>query len=418
MAKAKKISQNQLQQEAHDALVPQTIPKVDNSRWRCLDDWNEVTTRQTSPPTIPAHHNWLPGNAPVSQIWEYSSTKTTEEKMEVENTKQIQSYLQDYRRAAEAHRLTRRHIQSYIQPGMSLYEIAEEIERVSQITTGAKGLRSGRGFPTGLSLNHIAAHYTPNPGEKKSSPIFTENDIMKVDFGTHVNGRIIDCAFSLAMNEQWDPLLLATKEATNAGLKLAGPDADFGELATAMGEVISSHEVEIKGKILPVLPIRNLNGHTMEPYLIHAGKSLPFHKCKNSTRMVENEVYAIETFASVGGIGFVEEGGDCSHYMMPRNIALAGPEFLGLQSLPSKSSKELFTRIQSNFGSLAFCRRWLTELNEEPHGTALHQLCRSNVVTAYPPLVETNTEAMTSQFEHTVWLRPNGKEVLSRGDDY
>ena len=44
---------------------------------------------------------------------------------------------------------------------------------------------SGIAFPTGCSLNHVAAHYTPNKGDKT---VLGYDDVMKVDFGTHVNG--------------------------------------------------------------------------------------------------------------------------------------------------------------------------------------------------------------------------------------
>lgn len=41
---------------------------------------------------------------------------------------------------------------------------------------------------------------------------------------------------------------------------------------------MESFEVEIDGKIYPVKSVRNLNGHSIEPYRIHAGKSVPIIK--------------------------------------------------------------------------------------------------------------------------------------------
>lgn len=44
---------------------------------------------------------------------------------------------------------------------------------------------------------------------------------MKVDFGVHVNGRIVDSAFTLNFaGEEWDLLLTAVKEATEMGVKV------------------------------------------------------------------------------------------------------------------------------------------------------------------------------------------------------
>ena len=49
-----------------------------------------------------------------------------------------------------------------------------------------------------------------------------------------------------------------------------------------------------------VKPVRNLNGHSIAPYQIHAGKSVPIVKGGEATRMEEGEYFAIETFGSTG----------------------------------------------------------------------------------------------------------------------
>jgi methionyl aminopeptidase len=41
---------------------------------------------------------------------------------------------------------------------------------------------------------------------------------------------------------------------------------------------MESFEVEINGKVYPVKSVRNLNGHSIEDYKIHAGKSVPIVK--------------------------------------------------------------------------------------------------------------------------------------------
>lgn len=61
-------------------------------------------------------------------------------------------------------------------------------------------------------------------------------------------------------------------------------------------------------------PIRNLNGHSVGLYRIHAGKTVPIVKGGEAVRMEENEIFAIETFGSTGR-GFVHDDMECSHYM-------------------------------------------------------------------------------------------------------
>lgn len=41
---------------------------------------------------------------------------------------------------------------------------------------------------------------------------------------------------------------------------------------------MESYEVELDGKLHQVKCIRNLNGHSIGPYQIHAGKSVPIVK--------------------------------------------------------------------------------------------------------------------------------------------
>lgn len=71
----------------------------------------------------------------------------------------------DIRRAAEVHRQVRQYAREYIRPGLTMTEIADTIENGTRALVEENGLKSGIGFPTGLSLNHCAAHYTPNAGD-------------------------------------------------------------------------------------------------------------------------------------------------------------------------------------------------------------------------------------------------------------
>jgi len=70
------------------------------------------------------------------------------------------------RRAAEVHRQTRKYAQQFIRPGMSIMEITNRIEATNRRLIEASGLDAGIAFPTGASLNHCAAHWTPNMGDE------------------------------------------------------------------------------------------------------------------------------------------------------------------------------------------------------------------------------------------------------------
>ncbi|OQR68186.1 methionine aminopeptidase 2-like [Tropilaelaps mercedesae] len=371
---------------------------------------------QTEPPTIPVRELYPNENFSAGECVIYPRPKdlprddqtaknrlTSEEKKALELVSE-QEY-RELRLAAEVHRQTRQYIQRYVKPDMSMIHICETLENTARQLIQENKLEAGLAFPTGCSLNHVAAHYTPNAGDPT---VFNANDVCKIDFGTHVNGRIIDCAFTWTFNNKYDRLLEAVREATYAGIATAGIDVRLCDIGEAVQEVMESYEVEIDGKTYPVKCIRNLNGHSIAPYRIHAGKTVPIVKGGEQTRMEEGEVFAIETFGSTGR-GMVHDDMEVSHYMKNFNV--------GHVPLRLNSSKQLLNVINENFSTLAFCRRWLDRLGQTKYLMALKDLCDKNIVDPYPPLCDIKG-CYTAQYEHTIILRPTCKEIVSKGDDY
>ncbi len=90
-----------------------------------------------------------------------------------------------------------------------------------------------------------------------------------MDFGTQINGRIIDSAWTVCFQERFDPLLEAVREVmsrllyllfpeklftddllqmnslkgTNEGIRQAGIDVRLSDIGVAIQEVIESYEV-------------------------------------------------------------------------------------------------------------------------------------------------------------------------------
>ncbi|CAD6198124.1 unnamed protein product [Caenorhabditis auriculariae] len=107
----------------------------------------------------------------------------------------------------------------------------------------------------------------------------------------------------------------------------------------------------------------------------------------------------------------LENDMECSHYM--KNFELADEKI----PLRLARSKGLLNLIDKNFGTLAFCRRWIDRTGETKYLMALKDLCDKGIVDPYPPLCDVKG-SYTAQWEHTLLLRPTCKEVVSRGDDY
>eukprot|EP00271_Cylindrocystis_brebissonii_P018172 TRINITY_DN5030_c0_g5_i1.p1 TRINITY_DN5030_c0_g5~~TRINITY_DN5030_c0_g5_i1.p1 ORF type:complete len:476 (+),score=115.94 TRINITY_DN5030_c0_g5_i1:150-1577(+) len=362
---------------------------------------------QTDPPSIPVADLFPSGIFPKGEEQDYKDDNLWRVKSEeLREQERIEHPIyNDMRQAAEVHRQVRKYIRTYAKPGVLMTDICETLENMVRRLIKENGLNAGIAFPTGCSLNWVAAHWTPNSGDKT---VLQYDDVMKLDFGTQIGGRIIDCAFTVAFNPVYDPLLAAAREATNTGVREAGIDVRLGDIGAAIQEVMESYEVEIGGKIFPVKSVRNLNGHSIGPYQIHAGKSVPIVKGGEQTKMEEGDLFAIETFGSTGK-GYVREDLECSHYMKNFDV--------GHVPLRLPRAKQLLATIDRNFGTLAFCRRYLDRLGEQKYLMALKNLCDAGVVQPYPPLCDIKG-SFVAQFEHTIYLRPTCKEVLSRGDDF
>jgi methionyl aminopeptidase len=336
----------------------------------------------------------------------------------------LDTEVRDLRRAAEAHRQVRGFLRdnNIMRPGMRLYDIAEQIEAASRhFSAGGPddegSLSSGVAFPTGLSINHIAAHDSAmGPSDMRT---LGADDVMKVDIGVHVNGRIIDSAWTVHHNDKFDPLIETVREATYAGIRAAGVDVHILDIGDAVEEVLDAGEISLDGRDpVPIRAIRNLNGHSIGPYRIHAGKTVGITRSTMSAedrardprnRMEEGELYAIEVFASTGK-GYCAEAGECSHYMMDYDAAHV--------PLRLPSAKRVLSIIRKEYGTLAFSSRDLQRVAGDTKVMGgLRCLVDAGIINMYPPLVD-EKGCYTAQFEHTLILRPTCKEVLSKGSDY
>ncbi|KAF4666475.1 Methionine aminopeptidase 2 [Perkinsus chesapeaki] len=318
------------------------------------------------------------------------------------------------RAAARIHRTVRHEMEAKIKPGMRLDTFVDDLE--AKVNLHAKfdpkrPLERGWGFPTGVCLNEVAAHFTPNNPAFSTAPppqsiIYTANDVLKVDFGVHVDGHIIDCAFSVTHNPLLVPLLETVKEATYTGIRTAGVDVRLCDVGAAVSEVMNSGELEDG---TPVKVIYNLCGHSVGNYKIHDGQAVPLVDNGDQSKMKSNQLYAIETFGGVGGgiTGYVTSVGDPSHFML-------SPYYERFSSLLSSNAKRTLSLILKRFSTMPFADRWLSAFD----CGNLRELMQYNVVMDCPPLVDAGPGGYIAQFEHTIMLGDMGTEIISKGPDY
>ena len=269
--------------------------------------------------------------------------------------------------------------------GKTLYEICEKIEKEIRENGGNPA------FPVNVSLNEIAAHYTAEPNDRQ---IVSEQDVLKLDIGVHVDGYIADTAVTISYNNEFHSLVKASENALLEALKVARSKAKSNEIGKAIENSI------IKSGYMP---IKNLSGHSLERYTIHAGKSIPNINSFGSFLLESDKAYAIEPFVTLkNGIGIVHEG----------NVANI---FAIISRKPTKN-KELdnfLNDIWGRYKSLPFALRWLLDKYDEKNArNFLDILKKKKNIHAYPILVE-GKKMMVSQSEHTIIPHETFTEVIT-----
>jgi methionyl aminopeptidase len=296
----------------------------------------------------------------------------------------------DFKRSGIIHKIVQHNVIENLNKFNTALDIVEFIEEnIKDLTKYDPNypLKSGIGFPVGTSINDIAAHFTPS---KNNNIIIKDDDLIKIDFGVHINGCITDGAFSWCPNGKYNDLIDISKGATELAIKNSGVDVILGELGGLIQEYIESKEIEIDNKILPIKSIYDLSGHNIAPYIIHLNKAVPNIRIPYFERMKENEVFAIETFPTTGN-GSILNDIECNHFMIEnKNLNL-------LNKIKNNDIKKIYNSRKT----LAFCPRWFD-----------FEIPNSSFITKYPVL-KTSDGGIVAQYEKTIYIKSNGIEILN-----
>ena len=260
-------------------------------------------------------------------------------------------------------------------PGARLKEVAEGIEGYIRSEGAAPA------FPANLSRNDEAAHFTPAPDDTVA---LVEGDLLKVDVGAHLDGAIADTADTVEVGgtHRFDHLIRAAREGRAAGIARVKAGARVEDVSRAIAEAIRARGVK---------PVVDLTGHSIERYLLHAGKSIPNVPSASEALLEEGEVIAIEPFAT-NGMGSIGNGPFGNILRFRRDPGNSDPALAAM-----------FAR----FRTLPFTARWLVSPEE---AEALRRARK--FLQTYPVFVERG-RGHVAQAEHTVLVGPNGPEVLS-----
>lgn len=226
-------------------------------------------------------------------------------------------------------------------------------------------------WPSQASINHVAAHYTPDPDD---SAVFGE-DVVCLDVGCHIDGFIGDNAVTIDLSGRYSDLVKAAEKALQEAIKVVAVGVEVGEIGKVIGEAISSFGFN---------PIKNLSGHGISQWVIHDKPGIPNFASNDKTKLSEGQIIAIEPFATTGG-GFVDEASHANIF----SVIHAKP-------VRSQYAREILAEAVNEYNTLPFTTRWLSaKFGIGKTNLALRELQNAGIIHSYPPLVEKSKGIVT-----------------------
>jgi methionyl aminopeptidase len=311
-----------------------------------------------------------------------SAPKKTPEQIQEEKDR-----IEAYKKAGEISKKVKEFIKPKIKPGVKLLELVELAEK-KIIELGGKP-----GFPVNISINHIAAHYTPPPGDTTE---IQDGDIVKFDHGVHIDGYTVDTAFTVSLNS--DPSLKDLVKASEEAVINAIKEVKHGITTNVLGKVIEETVKKYGFK-----PVFNLQGHKIERWDVHAGKSIPCIDMPTGDVMEDGEIYAVEVFVSNGQ-------GSIHAQQSNAQIFQLDPSSKKIP-LRTKSSRKILGFLVREFKTLPFSR--FQVFQEFPKGSfGMLELIKTNKLEKHYVLSE-RKGFFVAQTEQTILVTKTGCQILT-----
>jgi len=264
--------------------------------------------------------------------------------------------------------------QKLVKGNAKALELAEKIEK-RIVELGGKPA-----WPVNISINEIAAHYTPSIGDNL---VLKEGDFVKVDIGAQVNGYICDRAFTVCIDKKSNPMIEASEKALEECLKLIKAGTKVHEISEVCESTVNNLGFNV---------IRNLAGHRVERYNQHAHPSIPNGKNTIQDKIESGNVYAMEVFVT-NGSGFVVESSPTEIFQYNKDSAVRLWE-----------ARKVLELAKNEFEKLPFTKRWLTGISPIKIGMAFQQLIDTEALIEFPPLKE-ESNGMVAVTEKSVIVK-------------
>ncbi len=266
-----------------------------------------------------------------------------------------------------------------IKEGVKLLDVAEQID----VFVRAQGGRLA--FPVGVSVNDMAAHYTPLP---EDATVFAAGDVVKLDVGVHIDGFIADNARTVEVaSDNHADLIAASLACLQAASKVVGPGIPVCVVGGAIADAAND---------CGFTSVRNLSGHGLGRWQVHSGVTIPNYDNGDQTELQVGQAVAIEPFVTEGS-GFVKEGAHSTIYRFNQKGAVR-----------DMTARKVLQYVLEEFRTLPFSRRAVAkEFGVAKATRSLLLLQKAGVVHGYSQLPDRDGK-LVSQHENSFFLTVKG----------
>ena len=295
-------------------------------------------------------------------------------------------------------------------PGVRIAELCVLGDRLIQEALGGvfkeKKLDKGIAFPTSVSPNHCAGHFSPLPNDPA---VLSEGDIVKIDLGVHIDGHIAVVGHTCIATVDPAPVtgrkadvICAAHFAAEASLRLLRPGKKNTDVTEVIAKIAQAFNCQ---------PVEGVYSHQMKRFVIEANKTIanraptPGQQGAEEVKEVtfeEGEVYAIDIVMTTGE-GKLSEG-DAKTTIFKRAVDHS-------YSLKLKAARSLLSEANKKFSTVPFSTRNLT-LDERQVKLGLTECLKHQLLTPYPVLFEKDGE-FVAQMKFTALILPSSIDRIT-----
>jgi len=285
--------------------------------------------------------------------------------------------------------------------GANVYDLCEfgDMEIIKRLGKTHKNTKEkGVGFPTCISVNHVAGHYCPI--KRQGAYVLQEGDVVKIDLGGHFDGFCVCMAHTvpigLVEKEKAD-VIKATWDACQATKRVVTPGKSNLEVTEVFQKVADDYNVNVMEGVI---------SHETRQYVIDhenciISKVTPEHQVEEF-EFEPNKVMIIDVVMTTGTGKPAERDERTTIYkrVIENNY-----------DLKIKAARALLSTINKEFPCFPFSLR---SLGPEVYRKALLgcKVCQEHdLIQPYPVLMEKQGE-FVAQFKYTALMLPNGTKFL------